>query len=391
MIDVAARGRRRLPGAHRDGRERARPVRARHRADGRPAGRRRASTRRTDCSTCDRAVRSTSSRSSPTTSSRCASRCSAGRSSAARSGVGVHDLRRWTDDVHRTVDDTPYGGGPGMVMLPEPWGRALWTRSHPPEARSRGWSCRHPPAGRSPRRSPPNSPPSRGCCSRAAATRASTRGCRVRGHAHARRRDQPRRLRAGRRRGRRAGHRRGGRPAAARRARQRRSRRADDSFADRTGRPARGPGLHQAGDLARLDVPPVLLSGQPRRGSREWRAERSRNAPRSAVRTCWTSRLRVVRSRKGPDLCAGFPSGAGLWHHRTVARRHDDRCALSVPGDHELAGGNFNRVDRGGRCARCPAGQLLADQGKLQKKKRSAAVCRPTVRTPSFRSWSRYT
>jgi tRNA (guanine37-N1)-methyltransferase len=39
--------------------------------------------------------------------------------------VQVHDLRRWTDDVHRTVDDTPYGGGPGMVMLPEPWGRAL--------------------------------------------------------------------------------------------------------------------------------------------------------------------------------------------------------------------------------------------------------------------------
>lgn len=39
--------------------------------------------------------------------------------------LAVHDLRRWTDDVHRTVDDTPYGGGPGMVMLPEPWGRAL--------------------------------------------------------------------------------------------------------------------------------------------------------------------------------------------------------------------------------------------------------------------------
>jgi tRNA-(guanine-N1)-methyltransferase len=29
------------------------------------------------------------------------------------------------DDVHRTVDDTPYGGGAGMVMSPEPWGRAL--------------------------------------------------------------------------------------------------------------------------------------------------------------------------------------------------------------------------------------------------------------------------
>jgi tRNA (guanine37-N1)-methyltransferase len=39
--------------------------------------------------------------------------------------VGVHDLRQWTDDVHRTVDDSPYGGGPGMVMKPEPWGRAL--------------------------------------------------------------------------------------------------------------------------------------------------------------------------------------------------------------------------------------------------------------------------
>ena len=39
--------------------------------------------------------------------------------------LGVHDLRQWTTDVHHTVDDTPYGGGPGMVMLPEPWGRAL--------------------------------------------------------------------------------------------------------------------------------------------------------------------------------------------------------------------------------------------------------------------------
>jgi len=39
--------------------------------------------------------------------------------------VEVHDLRRWTHDVHRTVDDTPYGGGAGMVMRPEPWGAAL--------------------------------------------------------------------------------------------------------------------------------------------------------------------------------------------------------------------------------------------------------------------------
>src|SRR3954452_14538888 len=39
--------------------------------------------------------------------------------------VHLHDLREWAHDRHRTVDDTPYGGGPGMVMKPEPWGEAL--------------------------------------------------------------------------------------------------------------------------------------------------------------------------------------------------------------------------------------------------------------------------
>jgi tRNA (guanine37-N1)-methyltransferase len=39
--------------------------------------------------------------------------------------VSLHDLRTWTYDVHRTVDDTPFGGGPGMVMKPEPWGEAI--------------------------------------------------------------------------------------------------------------------------------------------------------------------------------------------------------------------------------------------------------------------------
>ena len=39
--------------------------------------------------------------------------------------VRVHDLRQWTHDRHRTVDDTPYGGGAGMVMRPEPWGEAF--------------------------------------------------------------------------------------------------------------------------------------------------------------------------------------------------------------------------------------------------------------------------
>ncbi|MEU8362993.1 tRNA (guanosine(37)-N1)-methyltransferase TrmD [Nonomuraea sp. NPDC048882] len=39
--------------------------------------------------------------------------------------VRVHQLRDWAHDVHRTVDDTPYGGGPGMVMKPEVWGEAI--------------------------------------------------------------------------------------------------------------------------------------------------------------------------------------------------------------------------------------------------------------------------
>lgn len=38
---------------------------------------------------------------------------------------GVHDLRSWAHDIHRTVDDAPFGGGPGMVMKPEPWGEAI--------------------------------------------------------------------------------------------------------------------------------------------------------------------------------------------------------------------------------------------------------------------------
>ncbi len=39
--------------------------------------------------------------------------------------LAVHDLRSYTQDRHRTVDDTPYGGGAGMVMKPEPWAQAL--------------------------------------------------------------------------------------------------------------------------------------------------------------------------------------------------------------------------------------------------------------------------
>ena len=47
---------------------------------------------------------------------------------AAQSGLlelGIHDLRSWATDRHRTVDDTPFGGGAGMVMRPDVWGTAL--------------------------------------------------------------------------------------------------------------------------------------------------------------------------------------------------------------------------------------------------------------------------
>lgn len=47
---------------------------------------------------------------------------------AIESGIvdfAVHDLRRWTHDVHHSVDDSPYGGGPGMVMKAPVWGAAL--------------------------------------------------------------------------------------------------------------------------------------------------------------------------------------------------------------------------------------------------------------------------
>lgn len=44
-----------------------------------------------------------------------------------RIDLSVHDLRAFTSDVHRTVDDSPFGGGAGMLMTPPPWGKALDT------------------------------------------------------------------------------------------------------------------------------------------------------------------------------------------------------------------------------------------------------------------------
>ncbi|MEJ0014511.1 MAG: hypothetical protein WDN07_02850 [Actinomycetota bacterium] len=39
--------------------------------------------------------------------------------------IAIHDLREQASGVHKSVDDTPYGGGAGMVMSPEPWGKAI--------------------------------------------------------------------------------------------------------------------------------------------------------------------------------------------------------------------------------------------------------------------------
>ena len=39
--------------------------------------------------------------------------------------IRIHDLREQAHGVHKSVDDTPYGGGAGMVMSPEPWGKAI--------------------------------------------------------------------------------------------------------------------------------------------------------------------------------------------------------------------------------------------------------------------------
>ncbi|HWG28014.1 tRNA (guanosine(37)-N1)-methyltransferase TrmD [Actinospica sp.] len=62
--------------------------------------------------------------------------------------INTHDLRQWTYDVHRTVDDTPYGGGPGMVMKAEPWAQALEAVAGPEDAPRRPTLVVPTPSGR---------------------------------------------------------------------------------------------------------------------------------------------------------------------------------------------------------------------------------------------------
>lgn len=58
---------------------------------------------------------------------------------AGRVRVEVHDLRQWASDRHRTVDDSPYGGGPGMLLKPEPLVAAIEALAGPrgPERKAR--------------------------------------------------------------------------------------------------------------------------------------------------------------------------------------------------------------------------------------------------------------
>ncbi len=51
-----------------------------------------------------------------------------------RVSIGIHDLRTFTQDRHRTVDDRPFGGGEGMVLKPEPLAAALTSLDIPPRA-----------------------------------------------------------------------------------------------------------------------------------------------------------------------------------------------------------------------------------------------------------------
>ena len=88
----------------------------------------------------------------------------------------VRDLRDWTTDRHRTVDDSPYGGGPGMVMKPDVWGRALDDDRGPHRAGSPTLIVPTPAGNASPRPPPPSWPGRRTWCSPAAGTRASTSG-----------------------------------------------------------------------------------------------------------------------------------------------------------------------------------------------------------------------
>lgn len=61
--------------------------------------------------------------------------------------IACHDFREYTHDRHRQVDDIPYGGGPGMVLKPEPVAAALDAIAGPPASPSRAWVVYTSPSG----------------------------------------------------------------------------------------------------------------------------------------------------------------------------------------------------------------------------------------------------
>ena len=240
----------------------------------------------------------------------------AARQGASRDGLldlRVHDLRDWTTDRHRTVDDTPYGGGPGMVMRPEPWGDALDARRSATAgaAAAAAASCRRPAgapftqamAARAGR-------PSRGWSSPAAATRASTSGCSTTprpGCRSTRSRIGDYVL---------AGgevavlvDRRGGRPAAARRARQRRV--AGRGVARRATGLLEAPSTPSRPTWRGRDVP-ECCSPATTRGSPAGAGTRRCAAPRPAGRTCSTALdpAALDRARPGRARRAGLGAAA---------------------------------------------------------------------------------
>ncbi len=203
--------------------------------------------------------------------------------------VQVHDLRDFTHDRHRTVDDTPYGGGAGMVMRPEPWGEALDCIRRASDRRAH--RARRPPAARSRRRSPASS--------RAAAARVRLRP--LRGHRPARRRPL------------RDPHRgcievslgdyvlNGGEVAAlamieavARLVPGVDRQPGESRRGEPRGRPARVPELHEAGAVARARRAAGVAERAPRRGGK-WRREQQ------------LERTRRVR----PDLLPADQEGDG--------------------------------------------------------------------------------
>lgn len=189
--------------------------------------------------------------------------------------VHVHDLREWTYDRHNTVDDTPYGGGPGMVMKTDPWGDALdsvladgyETGSHRPalivptpsgrpftqelavELSERPWLV--------------FTPRYEGIDRRVIdeyATRMPVYEVSIGDYVLAERRGgRPRRHR-------------GRRAAAARRPRQRRVPPGRLLRARRHGQPPGGAGLHEAPEWRGRDIPEVLLSGHHGKIAR-WRRD----------------------------------------------------------------------------------------------------------------------